>query len=145
MLGCTCDCWCFPLTLPMAPSAISEGRTALAALAEFVAFVAVGSSEGFESCVFGPEGASPLPAELLVVDAVSSMGAGPPTDCASFTTSRVICSAITICRAVVAAKGTLSEGRSLREEEEDNMARNSRGRRRPAVHVAQGEGRKVFT
>jgi hypothetical protein len=140
MLGCTCDCWCFPLTLPKAPSAVSEGRAALAALAGFVAFVVVGSWEGFESCVFGPEGASPLPAESLVVDAVSSMGAGPPTDCASFTTSRVICSAITICRAVVAAEGSLSEGRSLQgEEEEDNMGGIRRGRVRPAVHVEQVE------
>lgn len=113
MLGYTCDCRSFPLTLSIPPSALSEGRAALPVFTEFVAFVVVGSLEGLELRGFGPEGASPSPAELLVVDAVSSMGAGPPTDCASFTTSRVICSAITMCRSVVAAGSSLSEGRSL--------------------------------
>lgn len=110
------------------------------ALSKAVALVVTGSSEGFDSSVFGPEGASPLPAELLVVDAVSSMGEGPPTDCASFTTSWVICSAITICRSVVTAGGFLSEACSL---EEEDMGVNERGRVRPAVHVdrerAKGE------
>ena len=62
-----------------------------------VAFVeAEGGSKGLLFVVAGPEGCSPLAAEELVVDAVSSMGAGRPTDCASFTTSLVTCSAITV-------------------------------------------------
>ena len=72
-----------------------------------------GSFAAFESSGFGPEGTSPFPVELLVVDAVSSMGDGPPIDCASFTTSWVICSAITICGSGVAVGGALSEACSL--------------------------------
>lgn len=61
-----------------------------------VAFVEAESSVGLLVVVAGPEGCSPLAAEELVVDALSSMGAGRPTDCASFTTSLVTCSAITV-------------------------------------------------
>lgn len=135
MLGYMCDCWSSLLTSSMPASALAKDRAALAVLDGLVALVVVGSAKGLESRGSGAEGSSPLPAELLVVDAVSSMGAGPPTDCASFTTSRVICSAITMCRSVVAARGSLSEGRSLREE---NMGRNRRGRGRPAVPADQG-------
>jgi hypothetical protein len=54
------------------------------------------ASEDLLFVVAGLEGCSPLAAEELVVDAVPSMGAEGPTDCASFTTSLVTCSAITI-------------------------------------------------
>lgn len=119
----------------MPPLAVSRSGAALAAVAGIDVLVVIVKSEGFESCGFGPEGASPLPAESLVIDAVSSMGAGPPTDCASFTTSWVICSAITICISVDAAGGSLSEDRSLQEEDMDG---SRRGRGRPAGHVDEG-------
>ena len=45
---------------------------------------------------------APLTAGMLVVVAVSPMGAGRPIDCASFTTSLVACSAITVSETVVA-------------------------------------------
>lgn len=88
----------FALTAAASPSLFTEAR-APAAEAEsvVVAFVeAEGASEGLLFVVAGPEGCSPLAARELVVDAVSSMGADGPTDCASFTTSLVICSAITV-------------------------------------------------
>ena len=50
---------------------------------------------------------------MLVADAEASMGAGRPTDCASFTTSLVTCSAITVC-GTVAGEDALSESGSLR-------------------------------
>jgi hypothetical protein len=68
-----------------------------------------------EAVVAGPEGVSPLTAGVLVVDAVSSMGAGRPTDCASFTTSLVTCSAITVSGTVV-AKDSMSDSCSLLTE-----------------------------
>jgi len=62
--------------------------------------------------VVGPEGCSPLAARELVVDAVSSMGAESPTDCASFTTWLVTCSAITVS-GTVAVEGLLLESCSV--------------------------------
>jgi hypothetical protein len=77
-----------------------------------VAFVkAEGASEGVPFVIVGPEGCSPLAARELVVDAVSSMGAEGPTDCASFTTWLVTCSAITVS-GTVAAKDLLLESGS---------------------------------
>jgi hypothetical protein len=57
--------------------------------------------ESLGSAVEVSEDVAPLPAEDLVVVAVSSMGKALPTDCASFTTSWVICSAITIFVTIV--------------------------------------------
>jgi hypothetical protein len=65
-----------------------------------VAFVDL-VSEGGGLAFRGAECASPSPAGVLVDVAVSSMGDGPPIDCASFTTSWVICSAITILITIV--------------------------------------------
>jgi hypothetical protein len=76
-----------------APAA--EAESVVVALVE-----AEGASEGLLFVFVGPEGCSPLAAEELVVDAVSSMGAEGPTDCASFTTSLVTCSAITVSETV---------------------------------------------
>ena len=89
----------FALTVAAAASPFAEGFSSAAEAESVVVVVFVGSegaSENLESVVAGPEGCSPLAAEVLVVDAVSSMGAGRPIDCASFTTSLVTCSAITV-------------------------------------------------
>lgn len=56
-------------------------------------------------------GAAPADDSLVVV-ALTSMGEGPPIDCASFTTSWVICSAIT-SRETVSAEDAPSEPVSL--------------------------------
>jgi hypothetical protein len=91
----------FALTVAADASPFAEGFSSAAEAESVVAVVVFvgskGASEGLEWVVAGPEGCSPLAAEVLVVDAVSSMGAGRPTDCASFTTSLVTCSAITVC------------------------------------------------
>jgi hypothetical protein len=64
-----------------------------------------------------PAGSSPWAAGVLVVDAVSSMGAGRPTDCASFTTSLVTCSAITVSGTVAATDSLSGLCSVLREAE----------------------------
>jgi hypothetical protein len=87
------------------------------AASALVAFVAVEvGSEVVAWVVAGPEGSSPWAAGVLVVDAVSSMGAGRPTDCASFTTSLVTCSAITVSGTVV-AEDSLSDSCSVDTKE----------------------------
>ena len=102
----------FALTVAAAAaSPFAEGFSSAAEAESVVVVVFVGSegaSEDLESVVAGPEGCSPLAAEVLVVDAVSSMGAGRPIDCASFTTSLVTCSAITVC-ATATGEELLSE------------------------------------
>lgn len=110
---------CIPLprTSVAAPPAFPDTRALSAeAASALVAFVAVEEgSETVEFVVAGPAGSSPLAAGVLVVDAVSSMGAGRPTDCASFTTSLVTCSAITVS-GTAAAKESLSELCSVPKE-----------------------------
>lgn len=82
-----------------------------------VAFVeGEGASEGLLVVIAGPEGCSPLAAMELVVDAVSSMGAGRPTDCASFTTSLVTCSAITVFATAAAEEMLLDRCSALLTE-----------------------------
>jgi uncharacterized membrane protein len=85
----------------------------------------------------GSEDASPLPAEWLVVVAVSSMGAGPPIDCASFTTSWVICSAITICVTMSAGKENMLEQVSSFLHEQTWPVIAAAGGRSTMVHVLQ--------
>lgn len=99
------------LTAAAGPSLFADA-CAPAAEAESVV-VAFAEAEGASEVllfvvVAGPEGCSPLAARESVVDAVSSMGADSPTDCASFTTSLVICSAITVSEPV-AVEELLSE------------------------------------
>lgn len=132
------------LTLSRFPFAVGGGCAARDATSGADALAVARLSKAFELFVFGPEGASPLPAELLVVDAVSSMGDGPPTDCASFTTSWVICSAITICGSAVAAGGSVSEACSLGGKDMGGSG-SGRGRMRPAAHVGKGRKSKVVT
>ena len=96
-----------------------------------VAFVVEGASGSLESRADGPEGASPLPAEVLVADAESSMGETTPMDCASFTTSCVVCSAITRLGTVGGAAGSQSEGCSISVEE----VMSKDGTRRVATEV----------
>jgi hypothetical protein len=109
----------FALTVAAGASPLAEGFSSAAAEAESVGVVVAfvesegdGASEDLGSvvavAVAGPEGCSPLAAEVLVADAVSSMGAGRPIDCASFTTSLVTCSAITVC-ATATGEELLSE------------------------------------
>lgn len=126
-----------PLTFSTFPFAVDEGCAAADVMSGTGALAVARLSEAFESCGFGPEGASPLPAESLVADAVSSMGDGPPIDCASFTTSWVICSAITICGSAVAAEGSVSEACSLGGKDM-GWSGSGRGRMRPAAHVERG-------
>lgn len=91
--------WSSTLTVAAEASLLAEA-SAPAAEAESVVVVAFveagGASEDSPFVVAGPEGCTPLAARELVVDAVSSMGAEGPTDCASFTTWLVTCSAITV-------------------------------------------------
>lgn len=83
---------------PFAEAFASAAEAEAESVVAVVAFVGAGGELiDLESVVAGPEGCSPLAAEVLVADAVSSMGAEGPTDCASFTTSLVTCSAITVC------------------------------------------------
>lgn len=138
-----------PLTLSVFPFVVFEVCAAADATSESVAPVVEGSFAAFESSVFGPEGTSPFPAELLVVDAVSSMGDKPPIDCASFTTSWVICSAITICGSGVAADGALSEACSLGCEDIGGNERRrvtscpcGRGRKSKCSHLASDVKRR---
>jgi hypothetical protein len=90
----------FSATCTLSGAAVSAEVASVASVA-----VELGS-EMVESVVAGPEGSSPWAAGVLVVDAVSSMGAGRPTDCASFTTSLVTCSAITVSGTAVAKEST---------------------------------------
>lgn len=88
---------------PFAEACAPAAEAGAGAAAEAVVAAAVEAEGASEILVFvaaGPAGCSPLTAEELVVDAVSSMGAGRPTDCASFTTSLVTCSAITVSETV---------------------------------------------
>jgi hypothetical protein len=104
----------FALTVAAGASPFAEGFSSAAeaesvvVVVSFVGSEGEGASEDLESVVAGPEGCSPLAAEVLVADAVSSMGAGRPIDCASFTTSLVTCSAITVC-ATATGEELLSE------------------------------------
>jgi len=106
--------------------------------------------------VGGPEGASPLPAEVLVADAESSMGEAAPIDCASFTTSCVVCSAITRLGTIGVAAGSWSEACSSSVEgvmSKDGTRRiatvvpyNARGLRKvwvysPSVRYASPRGK----
>lgn len=99
------------------PSAFPDtGALPAEAASALVAFVAIEeASEDVDFVVVGPEGGTPLAAEVLVVDAVSSMGARRTTDCASFTTSLVTCSAITVS-GTVSAEGSMSEVFSVLKE-----------------------------
>jgi hypothetical protein len=103
-------------TTVAAPSVLPD----TAACAPFASVTSIEGSEVVEVAVAvavaEPEGSSPLAAGVLVVDAVSSMGVGRPTDCASFTTSLVTCSAITVS-GTVEAKDSLSEACSASEKE----------------------------
>lgn len=94
------------LTVEAGPPAVSDtcALSAGAACARF-AFASVEVEEALGVVCFVvavPEGGSPLTAGELVVDAVSSMGARRPIDCASFTTSLATCSAITVSGTVEA-------------------------------------------
>src|SRR5690242_5751777 len=116
MVGCL---HCLVKTQPMHASALTvavvlspfaRACAPAAGAASVVAFVEAGASESLLFVVAGPEGCSPLAAEELVVDALSSMGAGRPTDCASFTTSLVTCSAITVFETAAGEKLLLDCG-----------------------------------
>lgn len=84
----------------------------------FMVGLVEGASGGVGFVVAVPEGGSPFTAGSLVVDAESSMGAGRPTDCASFTTSLATCSAITVSGTAV-AQGPKSESCLCSDLKED--------------------------
>ena len=101
---------CPPLTL----ASFSEGCGVVVVVVVMVGvaveLVAGGGLEGLRSeVVVVAEGAVPFPAVVLVDVALTPAGKASPADCASFTTSRVFCSAITILESGVGAHGSTSE------------------------------------
>jgi hypothetical protein len=106
------------LTAAACPSALSATCALPAAFGPSAMALAEDASTRFGLVVAVPEGGSPLTAGVLVVDAESSMGAGRPTDCASFTTSLATCSAITVSGTVV-AQDSMSESCSCSEPKKD--------------------------
>jgi hypothetical protein len=105
----SCNSTLTPVQLTFAVSSLSTSGACLlsSSIASVLAAVEWGSFEAMGLVVVGLEGTSPAPAESLVVVAVSSTGERPPIDSASFTTSWVICSAITIPGSVGAAREPL--------------------------------------